>query len=530
MFMTIAPVLEDDKIYGDSTWNSSDVPFSRAFRITKPSKPKPENIQGWFYHPLELPYWEGLELERILTLDSRELTKSILWKFDWGIEESILFTLIDDIYNHLESQPKNPNIHNFDNFIIQDSDSDVFLIHSADYHPSTTQHISLELLPRIFDAVIRKLAQRPEGNSGLSLNGAKFSKNNLGSHHTQLDTLSFDTVRRVDYILPGSTNGIQSVLLVPSKELINGDDATLQQYHIINALSGNPDMHPVLVDIPLKSVQAIIRAIHEIQERLFKSKYGIVSFDSTNIAHIIAQTVFPFRVYSELVKQGKIKNGDEINIWVSSGDYSEVLSYMYAKEMWLPIKYIHITVNDNDAIWDLLKTGKYISKNGYTTFSDYIGSQEITKLANLERILLLITDNNYEQVRRWFDDTFTAREEILLSQRTLKEIKETLIIWKSSGMNRPRGISSDIEKCRKRLSKWASWNIDKPIPLVRLDSSHTLENGIVSVGGNTCTSNWNNPDRVIVSKNLEMVLRLNHFPFPERIDRVKELVARVYWK
>lgn len=163
-------------------------------------------------------------------------------------------------------------------------------------------NISLEFLSRLFAIVKDK---RIEDNVISFHDLPSFS--NIRRRHTHIGVLSQITAQGVYRILQGS-NDVPSILLVPRRDT----PLDQQMYPIDTSMINNT--HLVQVDIPPQAAQDIIVGIHGSQERLFKLKFGAISFDSTNIADILAQTVVPFQFYSELVKKNKIKNGDEIII------------------------------------------------------------------------------------------------------------------------------------------------------------------------------------------------------------------------
>jgi threonine synthase len=57
------------------------------------------------------------------------------------------------------------------------------------------------------------------------------------------------------------------------------------------------------VDVPFDPAQDIIKLLNKDTFAHFKEEYGITSFNSINIARILAQTVYYFRAYTELLKQ-----------------------------------------------------------------------------------------------------------------------------------------------------------------------------------------------------------------------------------
>lgn len=435
MFVPIKPEIPGNPIYGDSDWTSPDLRLLEAFLETKP-------IDGWYYHPLELPRFSQWELDDIAAIDSQFLTKLILGKFEWGIEQEQLYSIIDSIYERQISQSKSENDWNS--------------------HIAITRNISLEFLSRLFNNV----KDKPIKDNAISFHNLS-SFSNIRRRHTHIGVLSQITSQGVYRILQGSKD-VTSILLVP-----NWDISYDQQIFPFNPSTIGSNTHLVQVDISPQDTHDIIRKLHELNERLFKTKFGVISFDSMNIADILVQTVTPFQFYSELVKQNKIKNGDEIIIWVPSENFSEVLSCMYAKKMWLPIKYIYITVNQNDPIWELLNTGTYSPKVHNSSLFKDIVSEDPIRLLNFERILLHITNNNYQLVKRLLMTLFASQEKVSLGHRNLKVMKQILIVWESMDQDGLIKSNPIIVNTMVPSSNWEQRNTDSQIPFFILNSQYT---------------------------------------------------------
>ncbi|MEG2544164.1 MAG: threonine synthase [Longicatena sp.] len=123
----------------------------------------------------------------------------------------------------------------------------------------------------------------------------------------------------------------------------------------------------------------------QIAQRLKANNIVLSSANSINIGRLIPQIVYYIYAYKEMVKQGHIVFGDEINFCVPTGNYGNVLAGYYAKCMGLPVHKFIVASNANNVLYDFLKDGKYDRKRPfYKTISP---SMDILISSNLERLL-----------------------------------------------------------------------------------------------------------------------------------------------
>ena len=91
----------------------------------------------------------------------------------------------------------------------------------------------------------------------------------------------------------------------------------------------------------------------------FKGKKIFTTASSINIARLLPQMVYYFWSYSELVKNGKINDGEKINFATPSGNFGNALAGFYAFQMQLPVCNLIIACNENKILFDFFKTGVY---------------------------------------------------------------------------------------------------------------------------------------------------------------------------
>jgi threonine synthase len=116
------------------------------------------------------------------------------------------------------------------------------------------------------------------------------------------------------------------------------------------------------------------------------------SANSINFGRLAPQIVYYFSAYCDLVRAGKIKLGDSVNVTVPTGNFGNILAAYYAKQMGLPVKKFICASNKNNILTDFLRTGVYDrNRPFYTTSSP---SMDILISSNLERLLYHLYGND----------------------------------------------------------------------------------------------------------------------------------------
>jgi len=117
----------------------------------------------------------------------------------------------------------------------------------------------------------------------------------------------------------------------------------------------------------------------------FADKYLFTSANSINLGRLLPQIVYYFYCYSELVRNGKIREGGMISYVVPTGNFGNILAGYLAKKMGLPINKLICATNSNSVLYDFIKTGVYNKNREFnTTVSP---SMDILISSNLERLI-----------------------------------------------------------------------------------------------------------------------------------------------
>ena len=147
------------------------------------------------------------------------------------------------------------------------------------------------------------------------------------------------------------------------------------------------------------------------KEKLEENGMMFSSANSINWGRLLPQIVYYFSAYSDLLKEGKIQLGQEINIVVPTGNFGNILAAYYAKKMGLPVHKLICASNANNVLTEFLRTGVYDrNRQFFTTISP---SMDILVSSNLERLLYDLTDRDSARVAGWMKQlSETGRYEV----------------------------------------------------------------------------------------------------------------------
>ena len=131
------------------------------------------------------------------------------------------------------------------------------------------------------------------------------------------------------------------------------------------------------------------RAVKNIFTHTSDFKIALSSANSINIGRLIPQLTYYFKAYFDLVRDDKIKLGDEVSFSVPSGNFGNILAGYMAKLSGLPIKHLICASNENQVLTEFIQSGLYNRlRPFYQTSSP---SMDILVSSNLERLLALLS-------------------------------------------------------------------------------------------------------------------------------------------
>ena len=129
------------------------------------------------------------------------------------------------------------------------------------------------------------------------------------------------------------------------------------------------------------------------KEMLNENGFFFSTANSINWGRLVAQIVYYFSAYCDIVKKGHIKVGDKINFVVPTGNFGNILAWKKKKKMGLFVEDIVAASNRNCVITDFINTGIYNKNREF--FKTISPSMDILVSSNLERLIFDISSHEY---------------------------------------------------------------------------------------------------------------------------------------
>lgn len=118
--------------------------------------------------------------------------------------------------------------------------------------------------------------------------------------------------------------------------------------------------------------------------------YVFSSANSINIGRLVPQIVYYVYAYVKLLNEGKLSDGEILDVCVPTGNFGNILAASFAKELGLPLGKLICASNTNKVLFDFFKTGTYDRDREFTlTISP---SMDILISSNLERLIYRLCD------------------------------------------------------------------------------------------------------------------------------------------
>lgn len=141
----------------------------------------------------------------------------------------------------------------------------------------------------------------------------------------------------------------------------------------------------------VKKIFSDRRLAEEMQAQGFRFS----SANSINIGRLVPQIVYYVYAYAHLLAEGRLEEGQKINVVVPTGNFGNILAAFYAKNMGLPIDKLICASNDNKVLYDFFRTGVYDRNREFVLTSS--PSMDILISSNLERLIYRIAGDDPEQ-------------------------------------------------------------------------------------------------------------------------------------
>ncbi len=138
----------------------------------------------------------------------------------------------------------------------------------------------------------------------------------------------------------------------------------------------------------------------EMKDKIAKEGLFFSSANSINWGRLAPQIVYYVSAYCDLIKEGEISYGEEVNVCVPTGNFGNILAAYIAKLMGIPFGKLICASNSNKILYDFFETGIYDRRREfYTTISP---SMDILISSNLERLLSMVAGN--DNCEKWMSE------------------------------------------------------------------------------------------------------------------------------
>ena len=153
----------------------------------------------------------------------------------------------------------------------------------------------------------------------------------------------------------------------------------------------------------------------ELAARMQEKGFQFSSANSINIGRLVPQVAYYAYAYAQLLAQGEIADGEEMNVVVPTGNFGNILAAFYAKNMGVPIAKLICASNENKVLFDFFRTGTYDRNREFILTSS--PSMDILISSNLERLIYRIVGENSAKNAEFMnelskDGRYTLNEEM----------------------------------------------------------------------------------------------------------------------
>ncbi|WP_341935455.1 threonine synthase [Microbacterium sp. LWO14-1.2] len=209
-----------------------------------------------------------------------------------------------------------------------------------------------------------------------------------------LGATSGDTGSAAEHALRGKDR-ISVFMLSPQ-----GRMSTFQRAQMFSLDDDN--IHNIAIDGVFDDCQNLVKALAGDLD--FKRTQHLGAVNSINLARITAQVVYYFWAWLRATDAG---GWTEVSFTVPSGNFGNILSGFFAKEMGLPIRRLVLAANENNVLDEFFRTGVYRPRSAAQTLATSSPSMDISKASNLERFIFELVGRDAARVVSAWNDLDT---------------------------------------------------------------------------------------------------------------------------
>lgn len=162
------------------------------------------------------------------------------------------------------------------------------------------------------------------------------------------------------------------------------------------------NIHNIVIDGVFDDCQNLVKVLAGDLD--FKRAQNLGAVNSINLARITAQVVYYFWAWLRATDAG---GWTEVSFTVPSGNFGNILSGFFAKQMGLPIRRLVLAANENNVLDEFFRTGVYRPRSAAQTLATSSPSMDISKASNLERFIFELVGRDASRVVSAWNDLDT---------------------------------------------------------------------------------------------------------------------------
>ena len=326
---------------------------------------------GGLFVPERLPVLSHVDLEALAELPYWQRVARIFHAFEPDIDA--------DRVSAIAAQAYGKNFGHKDVAVVRDLGMDQFVLELWHGPTLAFKDMALQCMPLFFSEAVE--ISRKEGRDD--------------AEYMVLVATSGDTGVAA---LNGFSDRAHTKIVVCYPE---GGVSPLQQLQMVTQPGDNLTVFAVRGDFD--ACQSCVKAVFADEafcaDLLGRHGLRLSSANSINWGRLLPQIVYYISAYVEMVRRGRRRMGEPMDVCVPSGNFGNLLAAFYAKRLGTPIERLLCASNTNRVLSDFLATGRYdiAERRLVKTPSP---SMDILVSSNLERLLYELTGNG-PQVGSW---------------------------------------------------------------------------------------------------------------------------------
>lgn len=211
-----------------------------------------------------------------------------------------------------------------------------------------------------------------------------------------LGATSGDTGSAAEYALRGK-QGVAVFMLSPQGRM--SDVQRAQMYSLTDE-----NVHNLAVAGVFDDCQALVKQLSADLD--FKRRNSLGTVNSINLGRISAQVVYYFWAWLRAsdALDAAARATFVIDVTVPSGNFGNILSGHYARQLGVPIRRLVLATNENNVLDEFFRTGHYRPRNASETHATSSPSMDISAASNVERFFFELVGRDPQKLRELWDE------------------------------------------------------------------------------------------------------------------------------